>query len=135
MKTLILAIALCSLPATAATNLTCTSTGTGGDLKIALTAQSGLDRVGAPLGIQADGILHTHFDAVVDKVVECSDQELVIDVTTLVGGAVTPDSGQATITLSRQGGTGKIELTKFPKVKPPLRLMKTYELTDCQGSI
>jgi hypothetical protein len=125
------------LLAHAETNRTCDSTGNAGALTITITAPEGLQREKNALHIHSKGFLTSDFDAVVDKVVEDSQLQLVVEVTTLAaGGVINADSGEATITISRRiPFDGKIVLTKLPKVRAPLRLMDSYELSNCKGVI
>jgi len=146
MKTLILSLALLApLASHAATNITCDSEGTGGQLTMTISSPEGLDQPKATITVHAKGLLDTTMVAVVDKVVDCDNSKVTSDVTTLAaGGVINNDSGQATITLNgaldangvrQAAGGGKIVFAKLPKVKPPLRLLDTYELANCKGSI
>jgi len=146
MKPLILCLALLApLVSQAATNVTCDSEGSGGPLTMTITSPEGLDQPNAKITVHAKGILDTTMVAVVDKVAAVDTTQVSSDVSTLAeGGVINNDSGQATITLNGtldangarlSSGGGKIVFVKLPKVKPPLRLMSTYELTNCKGSI
>jgi hypothetical protein len=125
------------LLAHAETNRTCDSTGKAGPLTITITAPEGLDRVKNTLHIHSQGFLSSDFDAVVDEVLQNEDAQLIVSVSTLnAGGTIDADSGEAIITLDRRVPLGgKIDLTKLPKVRAPLRLMNTYELSNCKGAI
>jgi hypothetical protein len=132
----VIALALLSTPAFAATDLKCDSE----PVSFAITAPNGLVK-GSPLTVIANGMFETREDAQIDMVESITPPLAVVDITTLDAAgkenAETSIRARIEIALSADGsvsGLGKIQITFVPALHPR-RMLTRYDLNACTGTL